>query len=272
MRVGADIANRYATRLRAEVAAVVPVMGLLAETADTDAFSERDTSALRAMAKLAPDQIEEALLAADWFVESDVVPVDVEDRRRLLERLDLHGIRRALEYVNAGCGTTNDLLDALREASGIDPLRALLRDLFTERSDALKSHVALNELERVSYVGDGPSDAALGRLRYAIEDLRLDPAMQRVNELEALRLWATSGVQLPDDLASDLERITRDTGVRERLGLDAGAPDDAVGTTALEKSTRWLAFQNDPRTATEAARIAQLVRDSLVIMWEESTR
>jgi hypothetical protein len=270
MQVGNALATRFAARLRAEVASVVPVIGLLAETAATDAFSEREANALRTLAAVPADRREELLLSADWFVESDANPLPREQREGLLALLDLHGLRRATELIAAGYGDTNVLLARLEESSGIEPLRALLRELFTERADALKSHVALNELERVSYVGDGPLDAALGHLRYAIEDLRLDPAMQRVNELEALRLWATSGITLPDDFAADLERITRDTDVRERLGLAPGATTDTVRTTALDKATRWLEFQNDPRTPVEATHIAQLVRDSLVLMWQET--
>ena len=101
LRVGGQLADRYATRLRAEVSTVVPVIGLLAETADSGSFTEGDAATLRELAALDPDERELLLLGPDAFLD-DAVPIDRERRRRVLDLLDLHGVRRALESVDAG--------------------------------------------------------------------------------------------------------------------------------------------------------------------------
>jgi len=74
------------------VSDVVPVMGLLAETAATDRFTERDADALAALGRLDELDLEDALLSPQDLLDAEVEGVSRDQLRRLLGMLDLHGI------------------------------------------------------------------------------------------------------------------------------------------------------------------------------------
>jgi len=86
--------------LRPRVADVLPVIGLLAETAETGAFTAADAEALRALAGVDPALFAAMVMAADLFTALEA-PVDVPTRVRLLQLLDLYGIERAVRIIRA---------------------------------------------------------------------------------------------------------------------------------------------------------------------------
>ena len=272
LRFGHTLADRYSRRLHAEVASVLPVIGLLAETARTDVFTEADAADLREIARLDELTRDEVLFSADWFVDSDRLSIPRERRTRLLALLDLYGIRRAVEFVAAGDDTAQALTARFLELSGFDALLALLTDVFGARADAVKAHVALTDLERLSYTSDDPQNGpALRALRDAIENLRFDPKMHQVNELDALRLRAGLETSLAPDLDDDLDRLARGAGPALRLGLAPDADAAAIARRALERATRWLEVVNDPRNDHRTVRLAELARDSMMLLWQDAT-
>ena len=96
------LAGAARERLSAVVSEVVPVMGLMAETATTDAFTEADAHALAALAGLDELDLEDALLSPQDLLDADVPGVSRDDLRRLLAMLDLHGIAVGVELVQRG--------------------------------------------------------------------------------------------------------------------------------------------------------------------------
>src|SRR5690606_21462640 len=61
------LAERQAATLKPRVADVLPVIGLLAESAETGVFTSTDADALRELAELPDDVLETMLLSADMF-------------------------------------------------------------------------------------------------------------------------------------------------------------------------------------------------------------
>jgi len=106
------VAQRLAGRAREDLAAVVcdvvPLNGLLAETALTDRFTEDDTSTLRELGALDEMDLEDLLLTQQDFLDPDLVPAVPRERRsRLLDQLDLYGVAIATEAVRDGAGSTS---------------------------------------------------------------------------------------------------------------------------------------------------------------------
>ncbi len=265
-----DLAERYEERLGNLAARVIPIVGLLAETADADAFTEADAADLRALAALDATVLEDALLSPDRFVDDDGLPVPSHRRERLLEHLDLFGLQRSTELVNAGHGQTTALVEQLRQASGIGPLRDAITTLFARRAEILKAHAALADLERLSYRDDLPGDRTiLRRLRDEIERLRDAPEMHQLRELDAARAWSAGEISLPGDLGAELERVAAETDPRAKLGLRADASAGDCRALAMERAGAWLAVENDPRSDARTSRAAATIQESFVILWEQ---
>jgi len=270
MAVASEIAGRCRTALGSTVTTVLPLIGLLAETADADVFTGADAHDLRQLARCSPDTIEMSLLSADWFLDNDELPVERNRREHLLTILDLYGLRTAIDVIRNGNAEASPIVAELRVRSGIGDLRRLLDQHFARRADALKAHAALSDLERISYLpADSTEERALRELRESVEAVRAEPAMHQLKELEALRLWSAGEVSLPRELADDLRRLTMETEPWARLGLTSGATSEVCAARALQRATEWLAYQNDARTDRSSERVASIVRESLMILWSE---
>ncbi|GAB4003392.1 hypothetical protein GCM10029992_44880 [Glycomyces albus] len=112
------IAADQATILKRAVCDVVPVVGLLAETAEAGLLTAADCEALRTLAGLDEEKRALMLASAGLFTSTEG-PVDVEQRKRLLERLDLYGINFAIAHLQANPHlATGELVRLLFAASG----------------------------------------------------------------------------------------------------------------------------------------------------------
>jgi hypothetical protein len=264
-----QLADRYQERLGKLVSQVVPVVGLLAETADADAFTEGDAQDLRSLAQVGPDRWQDFLLSADRFLDDDSLPVPAARRERLLELLDLFGLQHCLELISAGYTDTSVLVDRLRTTSGIGALRDALTNQFARRAEVLKAHAALSDLERISYRDELTEEVAvLTKLRDEIERLRSSPEMHQLRELEAARAWSSGDLKLAPELGAELERVASETTPHAKLGLPPDAPAAECRARALDRAGTWLALENDARTDPSTARAASTIQESYVILWE----
>src|SRR5690606_8014064 len=114
------IAARMATdpNVRRVVQTVVPVAGLLAETAAT--LTEAEVRRLRTVAELPPAEAEPLLLSTDRFLtmKPELGLTDLE-REELLGRFGLFGIRLATTLLRRHVATTaTELATQLTERSG----------------------------------------------------------------------------------------------------------------------------------------------------------
>jgi hypothetical protein len=261
------LSRKYAEALRSSIAAVVPLIGLHAETADCGLMSERVASLLRVLADM-PDAPRQALLlSVDRFVTA-AAPVESDDRALLLERLDMYGIERSFEWIRDGRSTANAITNELRSSSGIEQLRHVLDETFARNADALKAASALATLERLAFEHQARPWST--GVRDQIEDIRLEPEMHRLAEVRALQEWASGSVVLPTELALSLQRLFTEVEPTARLGLAHDARTAEIEREAASAATIWRAFGNDARATPPQHWLADVACRSCELMWSRA--
>ncbi len=269
VKEAAAVVDRYRSDLRASVAAVVPVVGLLAETAGSGALHEQDFHHLEELASLENGIRTRLLLSSDRFTS---LSCDVPEsaRRRLLAHLDLFGVRCALNLIDGGTRGAGALTSELNLRSGIEAVRMLLEDVFASRSDALKAEWALDALERISSgsAQDGIDALTFRRILGAgLERVRLEPEMQHLKVIGALQRCSRGEVALPVDLLDELQRVASEPSIAARLGCSRPFDITTLKGAALGGVARWKAFENDSRNWGAGAEVAAVARRSYEAMW-----
>ncbi len=249
-------ARRIATRLsndpnvRRLVQTVVPVAGLLAETAVT--LTEVEVAQLRRIADLAPRDAEELLLSADRFVSMmPELGLTSTERETLLARFGLFGVRLGSALLRRKvAGTATELAAELEERSGLGALQEILRSLFFERRDVLKSRSALLAVAEVVRVCVRPGTE---RVSAAVEEIIA--SAHPFNELRVLSSLRAGWVSGKPDVVAELERLIGGSGgaahQRLRLPPDAEVPD--LRSAAAEALARWQRRAENPLTGYELA-------------------
>jgi hypothetical protein len=254
-----ELAHRIATdyqrdsRVRALMQTVVPVAGLLGQAGS--ALREQEYAAIRQLAADDPARTELALLSADRFTATDS-RVPAATRRTLLAQLGLFGVRLALALVQHGLARdAGELATELRRRSGLDELRGVLLDQFTQRRDLLKAYAALRALENVLAAAPIPELVA-----------RLEAVVVGAHELTELRLLndlRTGVIELRDEQRrDDAERLLGSGGgtVRARLGLAPQSPDAEVRPALIATLRRWQRIGESPVASPADRRVAAVLR------------
>jgi len=264
MRVAERIAARYRTdeRLRRLCQTVLPVGGLLAETAAT--LTQDEFEALEQLAGLDRREVEKLMMSADRFVADEpttsagqacTVPPLV--RRHLLDRFGLFGVRTALPMIRQGRVTTAaELAKSLDARSGIVALREDLLERFANRRDVLRARSALLAVDRL--LSELPQEAAT-ELHSEIERIRAGAhAFAEIRLLNDCRrgLVAFSGVE--DD---EIERLLGTTGSSPaaRLGLESDADAGDVRPMLMAEIEKWRRKGAHPLATREVADAASVL-------------
>jgi len=239
---------------------VLPVAGLLAETART--LRESEYAGIRTLSGLDRATRESMLLSVDRFVRRADGVMPEAERRRLLDRFGISGIRLASALVRGGgAGNSQALSDALLLQSGVEELRSAIDGSLRSRQDAFKLRALLSAL--AEYDQDRRQPAALTD---AIE--RIVATSHELRELEVLTQIRAAEAGFDAQLSEDAERIlgAHGTPARDRLGLPAGAPRDEVRRQAEERLILWRTRGQSPavtrsyaRTCGEVARALESV-------------
>lgn len=264
-RAAQIVANSQAEVLRPRVADVLPMIGLLAETAETGAFTAADAEALRALSGVDPALFAAMMMAADLFTVMDA-PVDRPTRVRLLQLLDLFGIEQAVTiirqepHVSAG-----ELRRRLLEASGLAELRRRLGEVFRSRADGIKASAALASLAALAAASQDWAERQ--RIHDAIEVLLQRAEAHQLRLLEALTLISSGAVTMPEDLTAEILRLGGSTRPDEQLGL-AGAPAGPLQATALERAGWWRSFATFGSTPAQS-RVAHVVHRAYFLLWQD---
>ncbi len=247
------IADRYRAdpRMRVLALTVLPVAGLLAETART--LREGEFAAVRSLAHLDRARRDSLLLSVDRFVGNDVIDgVDSAARRGLIDRFGVSGIRLAMSLVRGGARSAQELSEQLVLQSGLEELRGAIRQQFRARQAALKVRAVVAGLEALLAEEPRPGTAPIAE---GIE--RIMAASHELRELELLARARTEGLALPVEVAGELERLLGADGTEaaERLGLRAGADREEVRARSEALLADWRARLESPSTTRAAARV-----------------
>ena len=239
-------------------------MGLLAETIGTGRLTEADAINVARLAALDPTTRARALIGVDQLRGLDPCDVSPADRERLIELLGLYGLRQAVALAGGGAPSASDLSEGLREASGIDALREVLAATITARAPASSSSTprrrACTRLALAHRDALGPDASA--HVQAVVEQIRLDPDMHQLTEMDLLRELAAGTLDVASDLATELHTLLGPGTPGTRLGIGSSAAPDEVTAAATKAATRWNAVENDLRSnrATQRARASPTSR------------
>jgi hypothetical protein len=267
------IAARYASdpRVRAMCTAVVPVVGLMAETGRS--LTESEAATIRDLAAQDDAALTEQLVSADRFAAGGgSVPQD--QRAALLDRLGLYGVRVAVAFARQAAAEGRhpgavELGKHLLTSSGLLGLAWAIKRHFDPQVDALKARSALQGLRAVAHrfaeVDAAVAERQVGRLEQ-LEAAAGELLVQRI------RFLVSSGeVRLPEPQIALAERFLAGTTLVDRLSLPDEADADAMKERTVALIETWRAQNGggllDPVT-TEAldglVRIAEGLHQSLV--------
>jgi hypothetical protein len=263
------LAQRQATTLRPRVAGVLPVIGLLAESAETGRFTSADADALRALAVLDGDTWSTMSISADLFTTWEV-PVPAGTRVRLLAMLDLYGVRCAVDALRAEPElAAGELRRRLLAKSGLADVRARLDAVFRARADGIKAAAALASITALAHASGDPGERQ--RVHDAIEVLLGKPEAHHLRLLEALTLVASGAVDMPEDLADEVLRVGGNAGRIDQVGEQWGLPGRPVrelAAYALERAGWWRSFASFGATPAQS-RVAHVVHRSYFLLWQQ---
>lgn len=233
-------------RVRRVVQTVVPLAGLLAETAAT--VTQEEFAHLSAVAQLAPGEVEDMLVSADRFlVERPELRLTDLERAALLARFGVFGVRLGSVLIRQDVTTTaTALAHELTRRSGLEGLHEVLRTLFFDRRDLLKSRSALLAVDSLLRHRPPRSDASA--LAAQVEQVLA--SAHPFNELRVLSAIRAGWVPGKPPVLTGLEQVLGGEGsdARTRLGLPVDADGHAVKQAAVEALERWQRRAESPMT------------------------
>lgn len=264
MQAAIELAREHSHTLRHAVSQVLPLVGLVAESTGTGYFSEADAQTLRAVATLDEATRQMMFMSTDLFMRPEV-GVDPDARERLLIKLDLYGIRTAIDAILGNRQiSTGELRTILESASGYPKLRAVIDGVFSVRADDIKSAVALSALDSLAAkCAPGPRDLIYD----ALEELYQHPEAQQLRLLEAATLVTSGRVDLPEDMFDEVRNLVTGTNPGEMLGTPSASSDELI-TAALEGAGRWRSFATFGSNPTQS-RIAHIIHRSYFLIWQQ---
>jgi GTPase Era involved in 16S rRNA processing len=264
--VAVELAGVYAGKFRNEVAAVVPVVGLVAEASEAATLTELDTKQLAMLAAMDEKAFAKLLWSTDRFVSAEA-PVSSEVRERLLGMLDLYGVQNAVKFLRQGAHGAFALRRELSGLSGISEVKRTLATYFSEQDHVLKVRSALDWLNRLTFTHvEGPAAAGLRQFRDQVEELRLDAVMHPVAELEAWHSCCTGRAKLSPGQLEEVSRLFAPGTPGSRLGLD-NEDRPAMRQACQEAMVRWQKFI--VASSPNEAKVARTVRRTYQLLWKE---
>jgi hypothetical protein len=259
------IAEKQAQILKPRVADVLPVVGLVAESAETGGFTSVDAEALRKLAALDDETLEMMLMSADLFTSWEC-EVPAGTRVRLMEQLDLYGVRCALTALAAEPAiTAGELRRKLFDSSGLDGVRAKLNAVFRARADGIKAAAALASVTALAQASGDAGERQ--RVHNAIEVLLAKPEAHQLRLLEALTLVTSGAVAMPAELVEEVLRVGGSPHIPEQLGM-SGRPVPELMACALERAGWWRSFASFGATPAQS-RVAHVVHRAYFLIWQQ---
>lgn len=239
--------SSYDLELRSRYQEVVAVADLVGGAGQT--LTQEEFDLLATWADMPGPELDSLLLSVDRFGADG-------ERRQLLDRLGLFGLRLATTLIRGGIGTRAALAEQLMRHSGIDELYDALAVYFVARADILKARSALIGLDTV--LRHEPCSAAAP---LAAELERVFVGAHEFRELRLLAELRTGRAELPEELRAEaLWLVTGGSGVR----TGTRAPDPELRPALMKSLHSWQTYRESPvlsisarRTAAEVVRMCE---------------
>jgi hypothetical protein len=222
---------------------VVPVAGLLAETAHTGQLTESDARSLHTLARYDP------LDLFDLLESDNPGPVTPQMRDRLLDLVGEYGLVLGREVAARGAYALNSWLS---QSSGIQALQHVLYTVLHRFAAMHRCDRIMIELDNLVY-----THPARDPIRAIVQSIRADPAMQPVLMYRNLRSLLQADPQSP--LVGDLRRLLSGATDAERMGLPPNVHPQEV-LNAIASRLAWVQQRAiATSSAAEDAAVAQLI-------------
>lgn len=227
-----ELATTMALKHADLFAAMVPVIGLLAQTAATGALREGHARALGELARSWDRDVTHLALTSREMFLAEPGPVRQELRRELLNLLGFYGVGKLLDQLRSGVPpTATTLTRAALALSGVDEVRRHLAASLDHRADVLKAASALEDLV------DSARQAGDRRLHDAAQRMLDEPAMFPLQVIEMAQLLATRHVTPP----TQLHEQARDT-ITSWLNHEPGCHPRVSPADAARAVRDWRAW------------------------------
>lgn len=238
-------------RVRGLVSTIVPMIGLLAETAAT--LEESEFAALQQLS--ANPEIDNLLLSVDRFRNPERNPLTAELRELALARFGLFGLRFSIAAIRERRATSSqDLTDLLLAVSGMEELRKLLARQFGARGRLLVARSAVAEIRALAERMRAGSPTAAGRLDAAVEEIAAGAL--EFAQLDMLHQVATGEAKFTPEEIAEAEAIT-----------SAGRPQ--TGASALAALERWRRRAANPLADRATSRACEVMARSYERLYSE---
>jgi hypothetical protein len=216
-RDASALARTLAVRHADLFADVLPVIGLLAETARTGVLREHHARLLEKIALSWNSGVTHVVLEDERLFCSQPGPGEIGERQELVRLFGLPGIGILLDALRAGVpGTAAEMTRIALQASGFDEMNSRLRFQLGSRADVLKAGAQLNILL-------GEAEKANDADIYSAAQELLDrPEMFGLKVLGLARLLASGQVKPPQALADQAWTLAT-TGLPRVSGNQAAA-------------------------------------------------
>jgi Dynamin family len=247
------IAARYShhERLTPLVQRVIPVCGLLAESAAT--LTQHEFDLLTSIAAWPVADFEHASTSVDDFIAGPHAVIGGGDERTdLLRRFGIYGTRLATMLLRSRQRyTATSLAVELAARSGLHDLTEQLETVFSSRGELLKAKSALRTMTEVC--AQAPHTTAA--IRRQLEQLRANA--HELVELELLVALRTEPFHLTDGALDDARRLLGESGTLawQRVGGSIGDSADDIMRLATEAHDRWTHRATNPLTRGATAAL-----------------
>ncbi len=241
-----EMAAKHAERLKSQIAhlagTVLPVSGLLAETALTGHLTEADARALAQLAPVADFELVGILSG------QEAATLTREEVNHLLELLGVYGILHGRKVAEHGAVA---LARWLADKSGLTAVGDQIARRFLRRSETLKARYVLFRLQDLAN-----TSPERDRINALLETTRMNPRLHPLRELSALELMLRWDPTHP--LVQELDHLGVSATPAQRLRLPAGADGAAINDAARQACVRC---RRERLTASSAAE-----REALTVL------
>ncbi|MFB8236953.1 dynamin family protein [Kitasatospora purpeofusca] len=258
------VAATNADRLAGLVDEVLPVVGLLAQTALGDDFTEPDAALVRRLADAPAGELRRALYSGRRFLDWDTGPLARSERDRLFGLLGVYGIDTALAAARRKRAEGRPigaaaLLAEFRAASGIAAVVEQLSRRFVDTADVLRSAAALGAVEAALGAGEDLPADLFRRARTRIGELRRHPELRRHELARALAAVAGRRIELDQDAAEALIALATGRTPAARLRLPEDTTPAELRRVAARAARDWRRLEDGP--LRDVGRYARTARE-----------